>query len=157
MTQPKTMTGGRSLLFERLIDFEPDHPTGDEPSATVLSMPDLKASIRREVARILDSRSTGTRRPDLGGTALDYGISDITHLDAASDADRRQVERMVRQAIIDFEPRLKRPRVTVSAGSGRGTMVTSISGEVVAGTVTERLEFDVGLRGQAPNGPDRTG
>ncbi len=149
MSQPKTMTGGRALLFERLIDFEPDRPMGDEPSMSTLSMTDLKASIQREIVRLLDSRTTGRRSPDLGGTVLDYGLSDIAHLDAASDTDRRRVEQMVRQAIIDFEPRLRRPRVSVSPGAGRGTLVTSIAGEVVAGTVTEQLVFDVGLGGPA--------
>ena len=139
------MTGGHSLLFERLIDFEPDQPSADEPSMTTLSMAELKASIQREIVRLLDSRSAGERRPDLGGTVLDYGIADIAHLDAASFADQRRVEQMVRQAIVDFEPRLRRPRVSVSPGAGRGTLVTSISGEVVAGSVTEQLVFDVGL------------
>lgn len=143
------MTGGRSLLFERLIDFEPDHPNRDEPSMSTLSMAELKASIQREIVRLLDSRSAAERRPELGGTVLDYGIGDIAHLHAASFTDQRRVEQMVRQAILDFEPRLKRPRVTVSPGAGRGTMVTSISGEVVAGSVTEHLAFDVGLGGPA--------
>jgi type VI secretion system protein ImpF len=145
MTQPKTMSGGRSLLFERLIDFEPDQPTADDTSMSVLSIPELKASITREIQRLLDSRMVGTGRPGIGGTVLEYGLPDFADLDAASTSDRRRMERTVQQAIADFEPRLRRPKVTVSPGRGRGTLVTSISGEVVSGTVTERLTFDVGL------------
>ena len=149
MTQPKTMTGGRTLLFERLIDFEPDRPNSDEPSMSTLSMTELKASIQREIVRLLDSRTMGSRRPGLGGTVMEYGLPDFAHLDTASHADRRRVEHAVRQAIMDFEPRLRRPKVSVAAGTGRGTLVAGISGEVVAGSLTEQLVFDVALGGPA--------
>jgi len=152
VTQPKTMTGGRTLLFERLIDFEPDRPSSDEPSMSTLSMTELKASIQREIVRLLDTRTTGGRHPELGGTVLGYGLPDFTHLTTASHADQRRVEQAVRQTILDFEPRLKRPAVSISTGTGSGSLVVSISGEVVAGTVTEQLVFDVGLRGPAQAG-----
>jgi len=145
MTQSKAMNGGRTLLFERLIDFEPDNPSTDDPSMIVMSMPDLTASIQREIQRLLDSRTAGERRPDTGGTVMEYGLPDFGEIHPRSFSDRRRVETAVRHAILDFEPRLLRPRVVVTPGKGNGTLTLEISGEVAAGTVVEPLFFSVTL------------
>lgn len=152
MTQSKAMNGGRTLLFERLIDFEPDNPSTDDPSMIVMSLPDLTASIQREIQRLLDSRTAGERCPDTGGTVMEYGLPDFSEIHPRSFTDRRRVETAVRHAILDFEPRLLRPRVLVTPGQGNGTLTLEISGEVAAGTVVEPLFFSVNL-GAAPLTP----
>lgn len=150
MTQSKAMNGGRTLLFERLIDFEPDKPSSDDPSMIVMSLPELKASIQREIQRLLDSRTAGERRPDIGGTVMEYGLPDFSEVHPRSFTDRRRVETTIRHAILDFEPRLLRPRVVVTPGEGSGTLAVAISGEVAAGTVVEPLFFSVNLGAVTP-------
>ncbi|WP_042444073.1 type VI secretion system baseplate subunit TssE [Azospirillum sp. B510] len=152
MTQSKAMNGGRTLLFERLIDFEPENPSADDPSMIVMSMTDLTASIQREIRRLLDSRAAGGRRSDIGGTVMEYGLPDFGDIHPRSFTDRRRVETAVRHAILDFEPRLLRPRIVVTPGEGNGTLTLEITGEVAAGTVVEPLIFSVNL-GAAPLAP----
>nr|WP_255636402.1 type VI secretion system baseplate subunit TssE [Azospirillum sp. 412522] len=150
MTQSKAMNGGRTLLFERLIDFEPDKPSSDDPSMIVMSMPELTASIQREIQRLLDSRTTGERRTEIGGTVMEYGLPDFSEVHPRSFSDRRRVETVIRHAILDFEPRLLKPRVVVTPGKGNGTLTVDIAGEVAAGTVVEPLFFSVNLGAVTP-------
>lgn len=146
------MNGGRTPLFERLIDFAPDRKTGDDPAMTVLSMPDLRASVMRELARLLGTRTAGIDHPAAVDSVLGYGIPDFMDVDPAGDPDRRRVERAIREAIIRFEPRLRRPQVTIKPGTGRGTLIAEIAGELAAGLVVEPLFFEMSLNsaGQAP-------
>lgn len=121
------------------------------------------ASIRRELARILDTRlpwpearDTAPAPDDAGMgqpiprdiTVLRYGVPDLTHLCIRNHAERRQIERLIVAAIRYFEPRLEEPAVTVSLRAAGDQVNLEISGTVRLGRAMEPVQFSVasGLR-----------
>jgi type VI secretion system lysozyme-like protein len=95
-------------LFERLEDDAP-FASAEMPARRTLTAAGLRASVRAELIRLLNTRRgrTGARRPL---DVLDYGLQDWSAKDAARAADRSGLERAVVEAIGAFEPRLKQPR-----------------------------------------------
>ncbi|MEX3959685.1 type VI secretion system baseplate subunit TssE [Trinickia sp. EG282A] len=98
-------------LFERLEDDAPFE--ADEPHIRRTLDPEaLRASVRAELMRLLNTRRGATRtaaRLDV----LHYGLSDWTAKFAARGVDRSALERDVADAIRAFEPRLGQPRAEV--------------------------------------------
>jgi len=117
MPELKPIKGARALLFERLIDLDPSAPTELRPFST-LSPSELRASVRRELARLLDTRRyVAARAVDTTAklTVIDYGIPDISDLMPRSGADRQLMASVIRHAVQAFEPRLSQIQVTVDA------------------------------------------
>lgn len=121
------------------------------------------ASIRRELARILDTRLPWPEArdtmpaPDDAGmgqpvprdvTVLRYGVPDLTHLCIRNHAERRQIERLITEAIRNFEPRLEEPAVTVSLRAAGDQVHIDITGNIRLGRALEPVQFSVasGLR-----------
>ncbi|MGF7132928.1 type VI secretion system lysozyme-like protein [Paraburkholderia sp. EB58] len=96
-------------LFERLEDDAP-FASAETPAHRTLTPAGLRASVRGELIRLLNTRRgrTGAPRPL---DVLHYGLQDWSASDAARAADRHGLERAVVEAILAFEPRLKQPRV----------------------------------------------
>jgi type VI secretion system lysozyme-like protein len=147
MTGPRSIDGAQSLLFEKLIDLDPKS-SHDPQEFRVLGLDDLKASIKRELERLLDTRrSVGigdekiTPPPE---TVLDYGLPDWSTLSPTSGQDMEALARAARIAIRAFEPRLLDPVVTVvrpKDGVNRITLV--IKGSVRLDTVVEPVSFPI--------------
>ena len=104
-----------SLSFlDRLIDLEPKSPI-DNPPSRAKSVRQLKASLRRDLEWLLNTR----RRPDAAGpefrelekSLFNYGLPDITTLAHDSQHDRQRLNRMLELTLALFEPRLSRIRV----------------------------------------------
>ena len=53
MPEPKPIEGARALLFDRLVDVSPEW---DEHERRILNRDQLKASVRRELERLLNTR-----------------------------------------------------------------------------------------------------
>jgi type VI secretion system protein ImpF len=105
-------------LLDRLRDDEPDKKR-ESRDRRVLSMAKLRESVRRDVAWLLnagrlDSLQPLDGYPFVARSVLNYGIPDLTGL-TASGVDIAGLERAVRQAIWDFEPRILRNTVKVRA------------------------------------------
>jgi type VI secretion system lysozyme-like protein len=98
-------------LLERLEDDAP-FALAEIPAQRTLTPEGLRASVRAELSRLLNTRRgrTGTRRPL---DVLDYGLQDWSARDAARAEDRSALERAVVEAILAFEPRLRQPRAVV--------------------------------------------
>lgn len=162
MAQPKSLVGLRAPLFERLIDLRPNSPE-DAQELSFQTFDAVAASIRREVARILDTRLPWLPEDDddeaadrLGDddadhpvtvdprtTVLRYGLADLTHLCVGNTAERHQIERLIVDAIRTFEPRLEDPTVTVHPlPSGDGAHV-EVGGLVRLGRSLEPLVFSL--------------
>lgn len=148
MSTLKTVKGGRSLLFDRLFDFEPGE-AADSASAVALTLDDLRHSVTRELLRLLTTRCPVERRTPEGATVLNYGIPDVSAVAPSSIKERRRLEKSILQAVLDFEPRLKSPRVELVPGAAGGRLTVVIEGDLSLGTVTEPLFFSTGL-GAAP-------
>lgn len=141
---------GRALLFERLV-ADPDalsgKPTrvGSEPRRA-LDREGLRDSVRREVEDLLSTRCPLPPREALSAarTTLDYGLPELEPMRAIEADGRRYIERIVRQAIEVYEPRLTGVDVAVTGeGTLPGSVILSISGDLVVEQVREPLSFDV--------------
>lgn len=98
----------RAPLFDRFDDPRATH-------GTTLDKAKLKASVRRELQRLFNTRCLLPAEELLGKerTVIDYGIPDFAHLSPGRDQDRRLVAESVIQAIEAYETRLLNVRVTV--------------------------------------------
>jgi type VI secretion system lysozyme-like protein len=145
----KPIKGARALLFERLIDLDPSSHAELRPFRT-LSPRDLRASVRRELARLLDTRRhVSARLVDPGEelTVIDYGIADISDLLPRSGADRQLMATVIRQAVQAFETRLGQVQVAVDLDEGDPRKVAvRIEGNLRYGSVVEAVSFPVTLR-----------
>jgi type VI secretion system protein ImpF len=152
MADPRIIDGAPTLLFERLIDLDPKGPA-DPRSLRVLTTEDLRASIGRELERLLDTRRPVSLETAIGQeqvTVRDYGIADWSSLSAQRTQDRQTLATVIRRAILAFEPRLKQPTVTVAQVVGQpGTLRVNISGTMVYGSIMEPVSFPIDLRGSS--------
>ena len=109
-------------LLDRLTDEGPGAP-GRGVSVTV-------SELRRSVLRDLTWLFNTTRpfapdaieaQPQVRNSVLNYGLPALSGL-TASGLDIRQLERALRQAIVDFEPRILPDSVSVKAVLERDTV-----------------------------------
>ena len=104
-------------LLDRLTDDAPEAHT--EPrEARVLNLTQLRASVLRDLAWLLNTVNLAASRDlepfrEAQHSTLNYGIPDLAGSSAAG-RNAKELEREVRQAIIDFEPRILRETVRVS-------------------------------------------
>lgn len=142
-------------LLDRLTDHEPDK-TVEARERRVLSERGLREGVLRDLAWLLNTtnlESTGQlpRLPHLAGSVLNYGLPAISGVSLANMA-RADLERAIRQAIWDFEPRLIRSSVSVRAMAAQGAIskiVFEIEADLWAQPYPERLylktELDLDL------------
>lgn len=115
MRQPKAIEGARALLFERLVDLDPKALKEEPRPLRILNKQELKESVRRELERLLNTRSS-IPTPLYGEeelTVLDYGIPDFSSFSAHNADDHRRIETIIKRSISAFEPRLQEVQVTV--------------------------------------------
>ncbi len=141
--EPRAVRGARALLFDRLVD---EHPESAEEaqSLRVLGRDALRESVRRELARLLNTRSPRPEAFTSGEelTVLDYGVPDFSHLTAASPDDRRNLADILAKAIAAFEPRLRQVQVILEQPPGGETrLVGHIHAMLEVGTVKEPISF----------------
>ncbi|KJS36279.1 MAG: hypothetical protein VR70_14130 [Rhodospirillaceae bacterium BRH_c57] len=156
MAQPKVIDAEPALLFERLIDLEPSRPREARPFRT-LSPDELRASIARELARIMDTRraisvENALAEDEVAMTVLDYGIPDPTALSPQRIFDRQDLAAVIAKAVRVFEPRLRKPVVTVERDPAiRSAAVVTISGTMRVGARLEPVSFPMALTVRAAN------
>src|SRR5450432_4593149 len=98
-------------LLERLIDLEPRNAT-EQPATRAQSVRQLKASLRRDLEWLLNTRRTpeavGNEFQELEGSLFNYGLPDLTTLNWECTRDRSDLARMIEALLAIFEPRLTR-------------------------------------------------
>jgi type VI secretion system protein ImpF len=127
-------------LLDRLTDDEPDRQT-ESREQRVLSPQRLRAALLRDLAWLLNTGHLETLADledhrEVKRSVLNYGIPDLTGLTIAG-ADTARIEKAVRQAIVDFEPRIapETLRVSIETTEGetaRRAMVFRIEGALWA-------------------------
>ena len=105
-------------LLDRLTDDEPDQEV-EARDRRVLSVRGLREGVLRDLAWLLNTTnllpvSDVPRLPHLANSVLNYGMPDMSGASLAN-MNAADLERAIRQAIWDFEPRLIRSSVTVKA------------------------------------------
>ncbi len=96
-------------LLDRLTDNEPDSKT-ESRAQRVLSINRLKRSVLRDLEWLLNSGSLAVTEdlsdyPEVTNSVINYGVPGLAGTSARS-TDIPRIEREVRQAILDFEPRI---------------------------------------------------
>jgi type VI secretion system protein ImpF len=135
-------------LLDRLTDEESD-ASQESRDKRVLSMRGLRRAVLRDLGWLLNTTGLGAMQdiksyPLASQSVLNFGFPDISGR-TASGLDLAEVERRLRQAIWDFEPRILRDTVKVRATASEGRsgspnyIVFEVQGELWGQPLPERL------------------
>lgn len=134
----------RAPLFDRLTDLDPWSAGEPRPMRT-LDRTGLRESVRRELARLLNTRCSIpvdqlAQRPEL--TVLEYGIPDLSAYSIGDDDDQRLLANLVARAVASFEPRLREVRVAVvRLEDEQRSLLLRIDAVLAADEVAEPISF----------------
>jgi type VI secretion system protein ImpF len=138
-------------LLDRLIDLEP-RLRGESAMTMAQSVRQLKASVRRDLEWLLNTRRIADPLPDhLDETERSlymYGLPDITSMSRDATGVRPKLLRQVERAIAIFEPRLARVRVSLVETEGenhRRELRFLIEGTLRMDPNPEQVVFDTVL------------
>jgi type VI secretion system protein ImpF len=103
-------------LLDRLTDEAPE-ARSETREARVLSLTQLRASVMRDIAWLLNTVHLAASEdlsayPEATHSTVNYGIPDLAGTSAAG-RNAQELERGVRQAVLDFEPRILRDTLRV--------------------------------------------
>jgi len=150
MADPKPIAGARALLFDRLVDV-PDWKQHEEPPR-ILNREQLKASVRCELSRLLNTRCSIPlhRLGEEERSVVNYGIPDFSSLSPHNADDHVLIASIVGQTITAFEPRLRHVRVEVGPASpAESALWLNINAELVVGLFAEPVSFPVTLNNKS--------
>ena len=133
-------------VLDRLIDDDPKH-TAEVPLTRALALRELKASVRRDLEWLLNTRRTIDPAPDsapeTSRSVYHYGISDLSSRSSLSTKDQSDVAREMESVIAAFEPRLKRVKVRMEAPNSLSqTLHFVIEGLLAVDPAPEPIRFD---------------
>src|SRR5689334_12663454 len=103
-------------LLDRLTDDEPDKRQ-ESREKRVLSPSRLRESVRRDLSWLFNTVNLAATQdlegyPEVEKSTLNFGLPDLAGR-TASSVDKLALERLLRRAVWDFEPRLTRSAVRV--------------------------------------------
>jgi type VI secretion system protein ImpF len=131
-------------LLDRLADDEPTKSI-ESREQRVLSFSKLRQSVIRDLGWLLNTGCLETTEdlsayPHVRQSVLNYGLPDLTGT-TVSNADQTTVERMLRQAILTFEPRILKHslKIRTKTTGEHNTIVFEIEGELWAQPLPEHL------------------
>lgn len=141
-------------LLDRLTDDEPEKKI-ESREQRVLSVQALKQCVIRDLEWLLNTGCLETTQdlsdyPEVKRSVLNFGIVDLTGT-TASQVTSTTLQRVLRQVILDFEPRIipASLRVDIAGGGGQpddtdkqmnpNLIAFDIVGEIWAQPVPERL------------------
>ena len=110
-------------LLDRLTDLEPEK-TQESREQRVFALTRLRESVLRDLAWLLNTTNLAAaqdlgRYPQVASSVLNFGMPDLSGTSVAG-TDSATLERALRQAIVDFEPRILRHTLKCSVGDQRG-------------------------------------
>jgi type VI secretion system protein ImpF len=139
-------------ILDRLIDSNPEVPA-DPPANRSQSVRQLKASLRRDLEWLLNTRRNPEEAPDtyveLSRSLFNYGLPDVTSMGLHSPRDRQRLLRLVEQTIEIFEPRLTGTRVRaadMADGPGSRILRFQIEALLKMDPAPEQILFDTVLQ-----------
>jgi len=134
-------------LLDRLTDLNPDGKT-DTLDERVISFRRLRESVMRDLEWLLNTgrleiTSELDDYPEVRKSVLNYGIPDISGVSVVSK-DSESIEEEIRQAILDFEPRIIPGTLKVAIAidetkMNQNTMTLEIQGELWWQPLPERF------------------
>ncbi len=140
-------------LLDRLTDEEPEKQQ-ESRERRVLSMRKLREIVLRDLGWLLNAGNFESVQdmedyPLVAHSVVNFGLPDISGA-SASSIDRIALERSLRQAIIDFEPRILRNSIKVRAVASnemtnRNALAFEIEGDLWAQPVPLRFYLQTEL------------
>jgi type VI secretion system protein ImpF len=124
-------------LLDRLTDEEPNKKV-ESREQRILSTSKLRDCVVRDLLILLNTCHLAATEdldahPEIAGSVVNFGIPDLTGV-TASSVDARGLERALRQAIWDFEPRILRNTLKVVIRTadevGPQALVCEVEGEI---------------------------
>jgi type VI secretion system protein ImpF len=137
-------------LLDRLIDLDPKTTT-EAPLSWTRSVQQLKASLRRDLESLLNTRRIPTPAPEafeeLPHSLYYFGFPDITSMGRDSKDVRVRLMRQVEETIATFEPRLAAVKVSLAEtdDEGRRQLRFLIEGLLRMEPNPEQVVFDTVL------------
>lgn len=142
-------------LLDRLTDANPESGV-ESRDQRVMSWQRLRDVVRRDLGWLLncvhlEASEDLSSWPLIAHSTLNYGMPDIAGVPLAN-INVEALQRRVRQAVLDFEPRLVRSKLSVTVesrktGMSRNSLAFVIEGEMWAQPVPQsmfmRTEFDL--------------
>ncbi|WP_295435186.1 type VI secretion system baseplate subunit TssE [uncultured Thiodictyon sp.] len=112
-------------LLDRLTDHEPGNPRESREQRD-FSLSRLRETVLRDLAWLLNTTNLAAAQdlgayPEVLGSVLNFGIPDLSGT-TLSGTDPAALERTLRQAITDFEPRIIRHTLNVRLEVNEGQM-----------------------------------
>ena len=146
----KSERSAKLSVLDRLIDNEPKRASEAQPSAAQ-SLRDLKASLRRDIEWLLNTRHT-IQDPPPGAVELErslyvFGLPDLCSLSLNTPQEFHRLARLMESTIATFEPRLRSLRVTPVPAADKTSRVLrfQIEGVLRIEPVPEHVTFDTVL------------
>jgi type VI secretion system protein ImpF len=138
-------------LLDRLSDDEPENGT-ESRERRVLSLRTLREGVLRDLAWLLNTTNLLSvlqheALPHVGNSVLNYGVP-VMSGNSVSSLNVSKLERGIRQAIWDFEPRLIKSTVTVKARMSiveKNMLTFDIEADMWAQPYPERLYLKTDL------------
>ena len=134
-------------LLDRLTDEDPHH-SNESRQRRVLSLQRLREGVLRDLASLMNSGNLGIANlaedyPEVARSVLNYGLPDFAGL-TSSSIEASEIENVVRQAILSFEPRILAHSLRVTVVMREDNMSTNalsfrIEGELWAQPVPLEL------------------
>jgi len=134
-------------LLDRLTDEAPD-VRRESRDRRFLDMKRLRQAVLRDLRWLLNTSHLESTEdidayPEVRASVLNYGMPDLTGK-TSSNVDRAKLERTIRQAIWDFEPRVSRKSVRVRTidqpdGEAHNSIAFEIEGELWGRPLPQRL------------------
>nr|WP_238350232.1 type VI secretion system baseplate subunit TssE [Pseudomonas sp. SWRI154] len=138
-------------LLDRLTDDDPSNPK-ESADKRVLSLTQLKASVLRDLAWLLNTTSLldadATLHTPAGTSVVNFGLPALAG-NSASNIDVPALESLIHQAIATFEPRILRHtlrvRARATAEMNHNALSFEIEGDLWAQPVPLRLMLQTDL------------
>ena len=134
-------------LLDRLTDLEPEK-SQESREQRVFALTRLREAVLRDLAWLLNTTNLAAGQnlapyPQVASSVLNFGMPDLSGTTVAG-TDPAALERALRQAIMDFEPRILRHTLNVRLEINEGQMSHNamtflIEGELWAQPVPLRL------------------
>ncbi|HEX4771852.1 MAG TPA: type VI secretion system baseplate subunit TssE [Bryobacteraceae bacterium] len=137
-------------LLDRLIDENPDI-RAEAPITRAESLRRFRASIKRDLEWLLNTIQSGDSYPaayrEIRKSILTYGLPDVSGFSLQNKADEFRLLRTIEEVIENFEPRLKRIRVTnpSEVSSTQQAIVFHVDALLMMDPAPERIAFDTVL------------
>jgi len=116
MARPTTTEALTPSIFDRLLDYDPEHQVEVQASRNQI-IKDLRESVRRDLEFLLNTRQSceklAAEWDHLKYTVINYGLPDYTGANLSSEEDKEEFAKLIEKIILANETRFKTVNIQV--------------------------------------------